>query len=263
MVLPQSLTRDSLNRIVLKGVNDFATTHPRLARELHPSSARRQPATTFNAADTKPRVWLCAAGHDFKASARDRANGTHTCKECKKRRTRGSGRSLTDTHPDLAATWLPELNAGREPADYTKGSRLEVVWWCEDGGHPFTMRIEARTRGCGCPYCAGRLLLPGFNDFASTHPDLAVDWHPYLNWRNPSEVMAGSTEQFVWRCKNGHEMTRTIPNRRASHGCTACSPEDRAGHARRGTQDIQHSVTRRRTRKPVSHRKDSHHERTQ
>ena len=33
----------------------------------------------------------------------------------------------------------------------------------------------------GCPYCAGRKVLPGFNDLAALRPDLAVQWHPTLN----------------------------------------------------------------------------------
>ncbi|QEW04639.1 zinc-ribbon domain-containing protein [Microbacterium lushaniae] len=235
-----------LNRVVRTGVNDLATTNPGIARELHPSSVRRQSASTFTATDTKLRLWLCPGGHEFKATAWERTRNGKSCKRCKQRRTRASGRSLADTHPQLAATWLPELNEGRDPGDCTKGSRLSVVWWCE-AGHPFLMRLEARTRGCGCPYCAGRLLLAGFNDFATTHPDLATDWHPYKNRKDPNQVMAGSTTKFEWRCKDGHETSQSIPNRRKSHGCTECSPQDRVGHARFQSEDIQRSAARRRT----------------
>ena len=218
-----------LNRVVLKGVNDIATTHPRIARELHPSSARRQSTTTFAATDDKLRLWLCPDGHEYKATARERTKNGKSCKECKKKRVRTSGRSLVDTHPHLAAQWLPELNEGREPHEFTKGSHLEVVWWCETG-HPFTQRIDARTRGCTCPYCARRLLLTGFNDFATTHPELAGEWHPYKNWKDASEVMAGSDLKFFWRCAaEGHETHQSIPRRIESQGCKRCHPEERAG----------------------------------
>ena len=33
-----------------------------------------------------------------------------------------------------------------------------------------------RSGGSGCPYCSGQLLLKGFNDFATTHPQLAQEW---------------------------------------------------------------------------------------
>lgn len=219
-----------LNRVVIRGVNDFATLHPVIARELHPSAASRKRAHQLGVNDTKPRDWVCPDGHEYKMSVKKRVTTRGTCPDCQKQKTRRSGRSLVDTHPELAATWLPELNEGRQPGDYTKGSGLDVIWWCNDGGHPFEMRIEARTRGCGCPYCARRLILEGFNDFSSTHPELAPDWHPWKNRKYPNEVMAGSNEVFQWKCKNGHERPQSIPNRIKSGGCVKCAWHERPGN---------------------------------
>lgn len=134
------------------------------------------------------------------------------------------------TYPELEATWLPELNQGRDPGDYTKGSAVEVIWWCENGGHPFKMRVEARTRGCDSPYCAGRRILEGFNDFATAHPELAGDWHPWKNRKYPNEVMAGSIRKFEWRCRDGHERPQSIPNRIKSGGCVECAWHERPGN---------------------------------
>lgn len=218
-----------LNRVVLQGVNDFATTHPFIARELHPSSTCSKRAYELTASDTKRRDWLCPCGQEYKESVKNRVRG-RGCPECKKRRARASRRSLVVTHPHLSETWRPELNEGRDPADYTRGSKVEVVWWCDEGGHPFEMRIEARTRGCGCPYCAHRLLLAGFNDFATTHPELAPDWHRYLNRKYASEVMAGSNDKHYWLCKDGHLTHQSIPNRRESGGCVECPAHERPGN---------------------------------
>jgi len=218
-----------LNRVLLRGVNDFATTHPRLAAELHPSRANSQAATNFTAGDTRRLLWLCGrCGHEFRASAEDRVKGRRSCENCKKERTRASGRSIAAKYPDLAKTWLPELNEGRRPDEFTKGSGVEVIWWCENGKHPFKMRIEARTRGCGCPYCAGRRILPGFNDLATTNPAIAAEWHPYLNRKTPSEVMAGSDPKFMWECPNGHRVPQRVPNRIKSGGCPECPRHERA-----------------------------------
>lgn len=92
------------------------------------------------------------------------------------------------------------------------------------------MRIEVRTRGCGCPYCARRLILEGFNDFATTHPELAPDWHPWKNRKYPSEVVTGSIEIFHWMCKDGHERPQSIPNRIKSGGCVMCAWHERPGN---------------------------------
>ena len=94
------------------------------------------------------------------------------------------------------------------------------------------MRVEARTRGCTCPYCARRRILKGFNDFQTTHAELVVDWHPYLNWRQPDEVMAGSTDEYQWRCANGHVTSQSIPHRIKSAGCKKCPWPERAGNRR-------------------------------
>lgn len=219
------------NRVTIPGINDLATTHPRIARELRPKTGYAKSATQLNAADPKTRDWLCPKDHPYRASVKARVRGK-TCADCKKQRTRASGRSIVDTHPHLEASWLPELNEGREPADYTKGSKLDVVWLCTKSGHThtFQMRLEARTRGCDCPYCAGRLILAGFNDFATTDAALVSDWHPYLNWKNPNEVMRGSTDKHHWRCRDGHETHQSIPNRRLSGGCTRCPSHERPGN---------------------------------
>ena len=188
-------------------------------------------ATQLNAADPKTRDWLCPKDHPYRASVRARVRGK-SCDECKKQRTRTSGRSIVDTHPHLVPSWLPELNEGREPADYTKGSKLDVVWFCHKSGHEhtFEMRLEARTRGCDCPYCAGRLILEGFNDFATTDPELVGDWHPYRNRKYPNEVMRGSNDKHHWRCKDGHKTHQSIPNRRLSGGCVECPWHERSGN---------------------------------
>lgn len=220
-----------LNRVTLVGVNDLATTHPRIARELHPKTGYAKTATQLNAADPKTRDWLCPKDHPYRASVKARVRGK-SCDECKKQRTRTSGRSIVDTHPHLVPSWLPELNEGREPADYTKGSKLEVIWLCTKSGHThtFPMRLEARTRGCDCPYCAGRLLLEGFNDFATTDPKHVGDWHPYRNRKYPNEVMRGSNDKHHWKCKDGHETEQSIPNRRLSGGCVECPWHERPGN---------------------------------
>lgn len=217
-----------LGRVILIGVNDLQTTHPDIAADLHPGSCSTKRADQLTANDAKPRAWVCGEGHEYRATVRQRVEGK-SCPECDKRRNRTSGRGFAYRFPELAATWRPELNEGRDPRDYTARSKLDVIWWCEKG-HPFKMRIEARTRGCGCPYCARRRILQGFNDFQTTHPELVVDWHPYLNWRRPSEVMAGSDVKYIWRCARGHLTNQSIPRRILSGGCKECPAWERAGN---------------------------------
>lgn len=63
-------------------------------------------------------------------------------------------------------------------------------------------------------YCSGYTLLKGFNDLATTHPDLAAEWsernHPLL----PDEVNAKSRRNVWWKCKtcgNPGNRVETVP----------------------------------------------------
>ena len=51
------------------------------------------------------------------------------------------------------------------------------------------------------------------NCIATTHPEIAAQWHPTLNeGLTPFDVRAGSTDRVWWLCDKGHEWkTATIP----------------------------------------------------
>ena len=86
-------------------------------------------------------------------------------------------------------------------------------------------------RGSGCPYCAGRRALPGFNDLATVCPDIAAQWHPTLNGGlTPEMVTAGSRKKVWWQCPEGHVWRAVIYARAGEQrsGCPVC-----AGTARR------------------------------
>ena len=73
----------------------------------------------------------------------------------------------------------------------TAGNSRKVWWRCEKG-HSWQATIASRTSGCGCPVCANRKILPGFNDLATTHPALAAEWHPIKNGDlTPKKIIYG------------------------------------------------------------------------
>ena len=36
--------------------------------------------------------------------------------------------------------------------------------------------VGSRIKGTGCPYCAGQKVLEGYNDLATTNPELLEEW---------------------------------------------------------------------------------------
>jgi hypothetical protein len=100
------------------------------------------------------------------------------------------------------------------------GNRKKVSWQC-DLGHIWNASTASRTRlSSGCPVCANLQVLKGFNDLATTHPEIAKE--AFL-W-DPSEVVAGSGDKMKWKCEEGHEWTTRISHRTNSKSsCPSCA----------------------------------------
>lgn len=129
---------------------------------------------------------------------------------------------LATLRPDIAAQWHPTLNQHLSLSAVTPGSS-RMAWWLGKCGHEWEAIIASRTKlGNNCPYCARKKLLTGFNDLATTHPQLAAQWHPTKNKQNASDYSAGSPEKVWWQDKLGHEWQATINSRKTGNGCPYC-----------------------------------------
>ena len=66
-------------------------------------------------------------------------------------------------------------------------------------------------KGVGCPYCAGRKVLVGFNDLETLEPELAPQWHPSLNGTlTPRMVTTGSHQKVWWQCEKFRVWEATV-----------------------------------------------------
>ena len=102
----------------------------------------------------------------------------------------------------LMNQWDYEKNLGMfDPCTLTIGSKKEPWWICEQG-HSYKQQINAKySQKQGCPYCSGKKVLVGFNDLATTDPDIAKEWSA-LNPFKPTEVTRGSRKKVEWECIN-------------------------------------------------------------
>ena len=79
---------------------------------------------------------------------------------------------LATTHPELAKEWHPSKNGDLQPIQVSFGSNKKV-WWLGECGHEWKATIGSRTgMNSNCPYCINKKVVRGFNDIATTHPDL-------------------------------------------------------------------------------------------
>ena len=131
--------------------------------------------------------------------------------------------SLGTKYPELAKQWHPTKNGGLSPESFTPGSH-EKVWWRCEKGHEWKAEIKSRVSGVGCPVCAGKSILIGYNDLATTNPELVKEWHPTKNGTiSPHNVTKGSDKKIWWICERGHEWEASVSSRIRGRGCPYCA----------------------------------------
>lgn len=193
---------------VLAGFNDLATTNPDIAFELR----SHDPKTISRGSHTRMK-WECHKGHIFENTPNARTNSGQNCQFCSGKQVLKGFNDLGTTNPNLASE-LVDTN----PEHISRGSKKSVTWRC-DLGHEYAMSVNERSRNRGCPICAGKRILVGFNDLQTTHPELANE----LVGSEAKSVPKGSGKKLRWRCELGHEYTSSVSSRTFGRGCPICA----------------------------------------
>lgn len=117
----------------------------------------------------------------------------------------------------------------------TLGSSKSIPWLCQLG-HRYMASPYARSRKkVGCSICAGKQVLPGFNDLESQFPVIALSWNKNKNGAtDPKQVHKGSNKKYWWVCEVGHEWEAAVSKRAAGNNCPVCSNKT----VRAGTNDL-------------------------
>lgn len=118
-------------------------------------------------------------------------------------------------HPEIAAKWHPTNNRGVKPEDVTTACH-DQFWWLDTCGHSYRASMAQMLYGNKkCPMCEGKELVIGFNDLATTNPELAKEW----NWDKngslrPDQVPFGYTKKVWWKCPVcGYEYKASVKDR--------------------------------------------------
>ena len=213
---------------VLKGFNDLETLRKDIAEEWHPVKNGNLKPSDVAEKSNKKIWWRCTQypDHEWQTTVSNRSNGTG-CPICSNAVVLKGFNDIATTHPDLAKQWHPTKNIELKPTCISAGSGQKVWWQCtRHPNHEWQASVSSRSsQGVGCPICTGNQLLQGFNDLATTHPDIAKEWHPNKNDKlSPKQVLAGSAKKVWWQCQvdPNHEWESAISNRHRS-GCPSCA----------------------------------------
>jgi len=198
------------NHKVLPGYNDLRTHYPDVASQAYgwdPSQVSSKSSRKFE--------WKCATGHNWVATVGSRTGLGNGCPIC--------GNKLTVTGINDLQTLCPELALeafGWDPSIVNPGSNVKQMWKCPLD-HQWKASVDTRAhRGYGCPICSHKQLLAGFNDLATTHPDVAAQAY---GW-DPTTVIGGTHKKKMWKCELGHTW-ETSPKKRAfgvMNNCPIC-----------------------------------------
>lgn len=196
-------------KVIVIGINDLKTTHPEIA-----SLAFEWDPRTVSAGSHKKVKWKCKNEHVTEAVIKNRTQLGNECSICANQEVLIGFNDLATNYPELAKEAY-----GWDPKKVISGSNIDLEWKCPLG-HIYTNNPGARTRGQGCNICAGKKILVGFNDLATTHPEIAKEAY---GW-DPQKVFGGTHSKKTFKCSLGHKYSATVKDRTSStSGCPNCA----------------------------------------
>lgn len=142
--------------------------------------------------------------------------------------------SILFINPEIAKEWNYEKNGNLRPEPFAAYSSKKVWWKCKKG-HEWQETLANRSKNVGCPYCAGKRVLVGYNDLETINPALAKEWNYSKNGKlKPQNFTIRSGIKVWWKCNEGHEWEARIADRN-SRGCPYCAGR----YAVSGKNDLQ------------------------
>ena len=199
----------SANRI-LEGFNDLKSLFPTIASE-----ALGWDPSFLTSGSSLVKEWQCPRGHVYQARVKDRTGDKKCgCPVCSGQQFAVGINDLKTQFPDIAQDAF-----GWDASKVNPGSKAKRAWKCGLGHVYYASPNNRTTHESGCPYCANKMLMLGFNDLLSRFPEIAAETD---GW-DPQTVISGSHVRKKWKCKEGHSWTATVVKRTTGRGCPTCS----------------------------------------
>lgn len=211
-------------KLIREGENDLLSQYPDLVKQWAWDKNEMMSPSEVGVNSHRMVWWRCERGHEWRATVRSRTAGAD-CPYCSNRAVLPGENSLADTRPELAAQWDAEQNRTLTPLKVMAGSRKKVWWRCEKG-HQWKASIASRAKsGCGCPVCAGKIVVPGENDLGAFFPAIAAEWDDEKNEGLTAQMVTPYANRKVWwRCSLGHSYQAPIAARtKRNCGCPYCT----------------------------------------
>lgn len=218
-----------INRKIVKGINDLATTNPQWLKEwdYERNKSLNPGITPYNigSGSEVSIAWKCTKGHEgwFSTPAYRRKSGAG-CPSCSNsKRTLKNKNSLQDRAVEIAKEWDYKSNYPDTPDTVAVQSTKEYWWKCSIHNKSWKASVVERTkRGHICPLCKEDSLRN--SNFTATHPELLEEWDYAKNTSNPDKYLPNSSYKANWACSKGHKWEASIKRRTDGKGnCPYCN----------------------------------------
>jgi Probable Zinc-ribbon domain len=209
---------------ILVGETDLASTHPLFAQEWDYEKNDKKPTELTSGVNYR-FWWICPEGHSYNAYMQERKKGAG-CYFCNKNKVLSGFNDLLTVNPEVCKTWDYEKNVKVDPSLMSPMATTKVWWNCELG-HSYSLPVRTRLSYNGtnpCNYCNGSRILAGFNDLATTHPEIAAEWDSELNEKDLGTVSKGTMGKYWWKCKQyPHSFHARVGDKVKGNACGICA----------------------------------------
>ena len=230
-------------KLPVPGVTDLESQYPLIAAEWDYDANYPLEPGDFTCGSHDMVSWICPKyGLSYPATIASRVYGGRGSPYITGRKVVPNVTDLKTLYPEIAAEWDYEMNYPYRPEDFTHGSVAKVFWECPKCGQRFPAKINNRVANkSGCPFCAGKLPIPGKTDLASQRPDLAGEWDYDNNWDKdhinklyPDEFTLYSNERVSWVCPDCKKTYKARIEARVVYGtgCTHCAKKRKRSRKR-------------------------------
>ena len=218
------------NREIWVGFNDLCTTHPELARELHPDQVIRANCTELQFGQKDAVIWTCALNHAWSVPPRYRVSGTRLngCPYCGGQALLQGFNDLASVRPDLIAEWDYKKNWPVTPQTIIRGSGRVFAWICKRGHH-FEATVKGRMAAkIACPECMGiELHAEYIAKLEERLPTLLLEWDREANSMTLDSALRSGNKKakFSWKCSRCAEdfQQQIVKRVSVNQGCPYCA----------------------------------------
>ena len=198
--------------------------HPEIAKEWDYKKNMPLKPDMVSSGSGESVWWVCFKGHSYKAIVGNRVRMGSGCPYCSNHTLLRGFNDLETVYPDIAEEWNHEKNGALLPSEVLPRVSKKV-WWVCPNKHEYQATVASRTGGTGCPYCARKALLPGYNDLATLFPNLVSEWNIEKNGTlSPDRITAYNSRKVWWTCPNGHAYEKSVISRtKEKRSCPYCS----------------------------------------